>query len=132
MSIPSFTTGGTGTGTGSGVASSESAQPGAPGAEDDGEVSDESAVSARAIMTAQPVLAYPREARAAEIEADIPVEIVVDATGHVVQARVPKPVGFGLDEAAIDTLRRTHFRPAQRHGRSVAVRMKWTMQFRLQ
>jgi TonB family protein len=131
MALPSFTMG-SGTSSGSGVSAYDGAQSGAQGGASDGEVVDERGVSSPATITFQPILTYPKAARAAEIEADIPVDIVVDATGHVVEARVPKPVGFGLDEAAVDTLRRTHFHPAQRHGRSVAVRMRWTMQFRLQ
>jgi TonB family protein len=60
------------------------------------------------------------------------VDIVVDATGRVIDARVPGHFGYGLEDAAIDTVRRTRFHPAERHGEPVAVRMRWTMQFRLQ
>jgi TonB family protein len=98
----------------------------------DDEIVDEKGVSSPATVATQPVPTYPVEARAAEIESDVPVDIVVDKTGHVIEARVAHRVGWGLDEAALDTVRRTHFHPAQRNGRTVAVRMRWTMQFRLQ
>ena len=75
---------------------------------------------------------YPRAAAAAAIEADVPLEIIVDASGHVRSARALQRVGFGLEEAAVRALRGYHFRPAVLAGRPSAVRMKWTMQFRLQ
>ena len=93
---------------------------------------DERGVTAPATVVSQPVAKYPAAARAAEVERDVPVDIVVDARGEVIEARVEGHVGYGLDEAALETVRRTRFRPAQRDGQAVAVRMRWTMQFRLE
>jgi TonB family protein len=74
---------------------------------------------------------YTPEAAAAGVEADVPLEIVVDGTGSVVSARVLSRVGYGLDEAALRSVRSYRFAPARRAGRSVAVRMRWLMQFQL-
>jgi len=76
-------------------------------------------------------LVYPAAARAAAIELDFPVEIVVDHTGRVVSARALRHAGYGLDEAALRAIRDYRFSPAKRAGRMVPVRMRWTVQFRL-
>jgi TonB family protein len=93
---------------------------------------DEAGVSTRAVVDYQPVTPYPREARAEGWEGDVPVDIVVNASGRVVSARVAGHFSYGVDDAALDTVQHTRFRPAQRQGHPVAVRMRWTMQFRLQ
>lgn len=76
-------------------------------------------------------LVYPAAARAASIEVDFPVEIVVDTSGHVVAARALRRAGYGLDEAALRAIHDYRFSPAVRAGRAVPVRMRWTVQFRL-
>lgn len=86
-------------------------------------------VPARLVASAP--AAYPAAARAAGVEADVPVEIVVDAAGHVVDARPLAETGYGLDLAAVRAVRAYRFSPALREGRPVRVRMHWTVQFRL-
>jgi len=95
-------------------------------------VLDENGVSTRAEVAFGPTPVYPTAARAAQVELDVPVELVVDEVGRVAEARVLRHAGFGLDEAALDAIRRYRFTPAQRDGHAVAVRMRWTMQFRLE
>jgi TonB family protein len=75
--------------------------------------------------------AYTREAEAAGVEADVPLEIVVDALGAVVVARVLAHVGYGLDEAALNGIRAYRFTPAQLRGKPTPVRMRWLMRFQL-
>lgn len=91
----------------------------------------EAAVSVPARLIASAAASYPAEARASEAEADVLLEIVVDTTGAVVQARSLSRAGFGLDEAALSAIRKYRFSPAQRDGRLVRVRMRWSVQFRL-
>jgi TonB family protein len=74
---------------------------------------------------------YPEGAREQDVEADVVVTIVVSRAGAVSDARIVRRAGMGLDEAALDALRTARFAPAQRHGRPVAVRMPWTVSFRL-
>lgn len=95
------------------------------------EVVDEKGVSVRAEVAYGPAPVYPTEAREAQIEVDVPIEIVVNPDGQVVLARVTRHIGYGFEESAIDSIRRYRFKPAQRDGRPVAVRMLWTMQYRL-
>jgi TonB family protein len=82
------------------------------------------------LLAASP-LVYPPAARQAEIEIDLPVEIVVGAAGRVVSARAVSRAGYGLDEAALRAIRDYRFSPAIRVGHPVPVRMRWTVQFRL-
>jgi TonB family protein len=91
----------------------------------------ESQVNVPARLLSGAAIDYPPEARAAQIEEDLVVELVVDASGHVAQARSVSNAGHGLDCAAVDSVRRYRFSPALRQGRPVAVRMRWTVQFRL-
>lgn len=92
----------------------------------EGEVS----VPAR-LLVACPV-DYPPAARNAGVEADVPVEVVVDTEGHVVSGAALTRSGYGLDEAALRAMRGYRFSPARRDGRPVRVRMRWTVQFRLE
>jgi protein TonB len=75
---------------------------------------------------------YPSEARSAAIEADVPLEIVVDEGGHVVASDLLHQAGHGFDEAALRAIRNYRFAPAQRDGHPVRVRMRWTVAFRLE
>jgi protein TonB len=107
----------------------ESARSDAAG--DRGEPFGEGDVSERARPIASSLPDYPPAARTAEIEADVELEIVVDAGGRVIAARAVSRNGYGLDEAALRAVERYRFSPARRGGRPVPVRMRWTVQFRL-
>jgi TonB family protein len=95
------------------------------------EILSDASVASRARLVYGPPPPYPSDARAAEIEADVPLEIVVDARGTVVDARVTRPAGYGLDEAALRAARARNGRRARRGDHAVAVRMRWSMEFRL-
>ena len=90
-----------------------------------------SAVSVPATLLASVTAGYPAEARAQEVEADVPLDIVVDRQGRVETARVAKPAGYGFDASALGAIRGYRFSPAQRDGQPVRVRMTWTVRFRL-
>jgi TonB family protein len=91
----------------------------------------EDGVSSPALLTGTLAPPYPPPARAQELEADVVLSIVVTSTGAVADARIIKPAGFGFDEVALRAVRAARFAPAQRDGRRVAVRMRWTVSFRL-
>ena len=59
------------------------------------------------------------------------VQIIVDTAGNVRDVRVPKPLGLGLDEKAIETIRTWRFKPALRDGVPVNVRMLVEVSFRI-
>lgn len=74
---------------------------------------------------------YTGAAEAAGVEADVPLEIVIDGTGSVLGARSLRHVGYGLDEVALSAVRSYRFSPAHRGGKAVAIRMHWSMRFQL-
>ena len=91
----------------------------------------ESSVSRGARLVSRAGVQYPAEARAAEVEASVALEIVVDRSGAVTEARVVKAAGYGFDAAALVAIRQYRFAPAERSGELVSVRMRWTVDFRL-
>jgi TonB family protein len=91
----------------------------------------EEGVSRGARLASSMSPAYPAAARAQEIEADVVLAIVVASTGEVIDARVLKTAGYGFDQAALSAVRVARFFPAERDGRRVAVRMRWSVSFRL-
>jgi len=112
------------------IAATSSVGEGADAAGADG-VFPESRVNSRARLISSVPPAYPAAARRNEIEADVPLEIVVDDTGRVTSAVALGGAGFGLDDAARAAVARYRFSPALREGRAVRVRMRWMIQFRL-
>ncbi len=74
---------------------------------------------------------YTAAAEAAGVEVELPLEVVIDGSGAVQSARTLQHVGYGLDEAAVASVRRYRFSPAHRAGKAVAVRMRWVLRFQL-
>jgi periplasmic protein TonB len=95
------------------------------------EPAPEASVDAPARLLTGSSASYTREAEQAGVEADVPLEIVVDSKGSVLSARVLSHVGYGLDEAALRNVRAYRFSPARRAGKPLAVRMRWLMRFQL-
>jgi protein TonB len=62
---------------------------------------------------------YTMEARRAEIEGVVRVQVTVDESGHVVSARVVSGLGYGLDESALAAAKATTFDPATQCGKPV-------------
>jgi protein TonB len=59
------------------------------------------------------------------------LSIVVDAQGSVSDVTVVKPLGVGLDEEAINTIRTWKFKPAERNGVPVPVRVPVEINFNI-
>jgi TonB family protein len=74
---------------------------------------------------------YPAVARKARIAGIVIIEAIIDRAGVVKDARVLKPLPFGLDQAAIDAVRQWKFRPGRYHGKPVDVIFDLTVNFRL-
>jgi protein TonB len=91
----------------------------------------EASVDSRATLLMGASASYTSEAEAAGVEANVPLELVVDALGIVVGARALAHVGYGLEEAALRSVRAFRFSPARRAGKALAVRMRWVMRFQL-
>ena len=79
----------------------------------------------------QPWPPYSEEARKAKYQGTVVLLIGVDQKGNVRDVQVSKPLGLGLDEKAVETVRTWKFRPAMRYNCPVAVRVSVEVAFRL-
>jgi TonB family protein len=59
------------------------------------------------------------------------LSIVVDQTGHARDIRVARSVGLGLDEKAIEAIKKWKFAPGLKDGHPVAVGVNVEGNFRL-
>ena len=75
---------------------------------------------------------YPEIAQEAGIEGVIVVQAFIDDKGRVKETQILKGVpNTGLDEAAMDAIRKTRFRPAKQRERAVGVWISIPVNFRL-
>jgi TonB family protein len=72
---------------------------------------------------------YTEEAKKKKIEGTVTVAIVVDKSGDVVDAKVVKGIGYGLDENAIAAVKEWKYKPAEKDGVPVAVKMNVDVDF---
>jgi TonB family protein len=79
----------------------------------------------------KPDPSYSEEARKAKYQGTVVLWIIVDASGAVTDCRVVKPLGLGLDEKAVETVKTWKFKPAQKNGTPVPVRVMVEVSFRL-
>ncbi|HTZ60977.1 MAG TPA: energy transducer TonB [Acidobacteriaceae bacterium] len=56
---------------------------------------------------------------------------VVDANGVPRQMAIARPIGFGLDEKAVEAIKNSHFRPATLNGKPVPVVVDLVVTFRI-
>jgi protein TonB len=73
---------------------------------------------------------YPQEAFVKRIEGTVELEILIDALGRVIEARVTKSIPL-LDAAAIETVREWRFTPAIKNGQPVAALARAPVTFRI-
>ncbi len=57
--------------------------------------------------------------------------VVIGADGKPGEIAVARPIGFGLDENAVDTIRKAKFEPAIKDGKSVPVMLDLVVEFRI-
>ena len=124
--------GGIGSGEGTGIGSGKGGGlgPGEGGGVGGGVYSVGGGVS-EPIPIYKPDPAYSEEARKAKYQGTVVLWIIVDASGVVTDCRVVKPLGLGLDEKAVETVRTWKFKPAMRNGTPVPVRVMVEVSFRL-
>jgi TonB family protein len=75
--------------------------------------------------------AYPAAAKAAGVQAQVDLEMTIDATGKVTDVRVVAPVGNGFDESAVEAARKFAFEPARRGDRAIPARIRYRYVFEL-
>lgn len=59
---------------------------------------------------------YPLSARRMRREGTVLLRLHIDEGGRLLEARVVQPAGYGLDEAALEAVRRSTFAPATKAG----------------
>jgi TonB family protein len=57
--------------------------------------------------------------------------VEVDSTGRVTDARVVHSLGLGLDEKAMEAVRKWRFKPGEKDGQPVTMRAEVEVNFRL-
>lgn len=126
------TGGGIGTGEGTGIGSGRGGGlgPGEGGGVGGGPFSVGGNITAP-VPIYKPEPMYSEEARKAKYQGTVVLMIIVDVQGNVTDAHVVKPLGMGLDEKALETVRTWKFKPAMRGGVPVPVRVAVEVQFRL-
>ena len=74
---------------------------------------------------------YTAEAKKKKIEGTVTLMIVVDKKGDVVDAKVVKGLGYGLDENAIIAVKEWKYKPAEKDDQPITVKMEVTVDFYL-
>ncbi|HLI34144.1 MAG TPA: M56 family metallopeptidase, partial [Terriglobia bacterium] len=74
---------------------------------------------------------YPHQASKAGLQGTVVMAAVVNAEGKVESVKeVSKPLGMGMDESALNTIRTWTFQPAMRNGKPVPVKITIECTFR--
>ena len=80
----------------------------------------------------QPEAEFSDEARRAKYQGEVMISLIVDAQGNPQNPRVVRPLGMGLDEKALEAVRKYKFKPALKDGRTpVPVMVTIAVNFRL-
>jgi periplasmic protein TonB len=80
----------------------------------------------------QPEAEFSDEARRAKYQGVCLVGLIVDAQGNPQNVHIVRPLGMGLDEKAMEAVRKYKFKPAMRDGKTpVAVPVNVEVNFRL-
>ena len=74
---------------------------------------------------------YPADARKANLEGTVVLQLDIDAEGKVTGVTVLNPAGHGFDEAATEAAKKFRFQPALRDGKAVASRIAYRYAFTL-
>ena len=81
--------------------------------------------------TYQPEAQFSDKARRAKIAGSVLVSTVVSADGLPTEIKVERPLGWGLDEKAVQAVSKYRFEPAMRDGSPVAQKIFVQISFRL-
>jgi protein TonB len=74
---------------------------------------------------------YSEEARKAKYQGTVVLYVEVDPSGHAVNPKVVRSLGLGLDEKAIEAVRKWKFKPGYKDGKPVTVAATIEVNFRL-
>jgi TonB family protein len=83
------------------------------------------------VLLTQADAMYPLAALAEHAEASVGLELTIDETGHVSDAKVTRPAGRGFDEAALAAARQFVFEPARSGSVAVQSIVQFDYEFHL-
>jgi len=104
---------------------------GPPPVEPEGPIMVGGDVKAPEKLSAPPPI-YTEIARKARIQGVVIVQAIIDKEGNVTNVKVLKPLPMGLDQAAVEAIKKWKFKPATLNGKPVAVYYNLTVNFQLQ
>jgi TonB family protein len=102
---------------------------GTSGGKGTGQVSAAAETPARAIYA--PGVEYTEEAKEAKLEGVCVVSLIVGIDGKPSNIVVTKKLGMGLDEKAVEAVRKWKFEPGRRYGRPVITHLTLKLGFKL-
>jgi len=74
---------------------------------------------------------YPEIAQKANLQGKVYVLAFIDDKGNCTSAKVIKGIGGGCDEAAVDAIKSTKFKPGKSGGANVKVKLSLPIEFKL-
>jgi TonB family protein len=74
---------------------------------------------------------FSDEARRKKIEGVVTLSLVVDTNGQPTDVQVVTPLGYGLDEKAVEAVKQWTFQPATKYGNPVAMKINVQVDFHL-
>ena len=66
---------------------------------------------------------YTRTAYFYDVRATVDAAVDIDGNGNVIAVEIERWAGFGLDESVIETIRKMNWRPAERNGKTLPMRV---------
>ena len=75
---------------------------------------------------------YPKQAKQAEKKGIVRLQATIDENGVPKDIKPLTKLGFGLEQAAIEALRKTRYVPAKKNGKAVAVTVNIPFEFKLE
>lgn len=75
---------------------------------------------------------YPKEAQIAQKEGKVFLSATIDESGKAVDIKALTQLGFGLEEASIEALKKSTFHPATREGKPISFLVKIPYEFKLE
>lgn len=75
---------------------------------------------------------YTEVARLAKLQGTLIISSVVNKAGELEIQQIIEPLGLGLDDSAVESMRRWKFEPARRNGEPVNVLLKIEINFSLE
>jgi len=74
---------------------------------------------------------YTDPARKAKINGSVVVAVAINERGSVDDVKIVRPLGYGLDQNAMEAARQSKFVPASKDGKNIPVQFDMEMTFKL-